>query len=135
MSDIYLVTPPDKLFNKNYSVLLLYPSDELKRQVQTLLEGKADSINVYLYEANTEEQNIPWVLESHRICDLVIIDIDFVDHHVKDMLSYLISFNHTYWRSQGENLMFNKLSCNRFYQCEEIRAFTQEVGETKQKIL
>ena len=47
MSDIYLVTPPDKLFNKNYSVLLLYPSDELKRQVQTLLEAKTDSINVY----------------------------------------------------------------------------------------
>lgn len=135
MSDIYLVTPPDKLFNKNYSVLLLYPYDDLKQQVQSLLEAKTNSINVYLYEAVTEEQNIAWVLESHRICDLVIIDIDFVDHHVKDMLSYLISFNHTYWRSQGENLMFNKLSCNRFYQCEEIRAFTQEVGETKQKIL
>ena len=131
MSDIYLVTPPDKLFNKNYSVLLLYPYDDLKQQVQSLLEAKTNSINVYLYEAVTEEQNIAWVLESHRICDLVIIDIDFVDHHVKDMLSYLISFNHTYWRSQGENLMFNKLSCNRFYQCEEIRAFTQEVGETK----
>lgn len=135
MSDIYLVTPPDKLFNKNYSVLLLYPYDDLKQQVQSLLEAKTNSINVYLYEAVTEEQNIAWVLESHRICDLVIIDIDFVDYHVKDMLSYLISFNHTYWRSQGENLMFNKLSCNRFYQCEEIRAFTQEVGETKQKIL
>ena len=135
MSDIYLVTPPDKLFNKNYSVLLLYPYDDLKQQVQSLLEAKTNSINVYLYEAVTEEQNIAWVLESHRICDLVIIDIDFVDHHVKDMLSYLISFNHTYWRSQGENLMFNKLSCIRFYQCEEIRAFTQEVGETKQKIL
>ena len=135
MSDIYLVTPPDKLFNKNYSVLLLYPYDDLIQQVQSLLEAKTNSINVYLYEAVTEEQNIAWVLESHRICDLVIIDIDFVDLHVKDMLSYLISFNHTYWRSQGENLMFNKLSCNRFYQCEEIRAFTQEVGETKQKIL
>ena len=135
MSDIYLVTPPDKLFNKNYSVLLLYPYDDLKQQVQSLLEAKTNSINVYLYEAVTEEQNIAWVLESHRICDLVMIDIDFVDHHIRDMLSYLISFNHTYWRSQGENLMFNKLSCNRFYQCEEIRAFTQEVGETKQKIL
>ena len=49
MSDIYLVTPPDKLFNKNYSVLLLYPSDELKRQVQTLLEAKTDSINAVSY--------------------------------------------------------------------------------------
>lgn len=135
MPDIYLVTPPDKLFNQNYSILLVYPSNELKSEVQDILSHKTQQINVYLYDPPNENSNIPWLLEAHRMCDLVMLDIDFVEFHVREIVSYMISFTNTYWKSQGENLLYNKLSCNRFFHCEEISALKQDTGETIQKIL
>ena len=34
---IILITPPDKIFNQNYSIALIYPSDAVKQQAQDIL--------------------------------------------------------------------------------------------------
>lgn len=129
MHDIYLVTPPDTLYNKNYNILLICPSDHLKTELQNTLKVSNKQFNIFLYELPNESQDINWLLAQHRLCDTVLIDIDNVSQHVRDMISYIISFTNTYWITQGENILFNKLSCNRFYHCDEISALTEDTSE------
>lgn len=129
MHDIYLVTPPDTLYNKNHNILLIYPSDHLKTELQNTLKVSNKQFNIFLYELPNESQDINWLLAQHRLCNTVLIDIDNVSQHVRDMISYIISFTNTYWITQGENILFNKLSCNRFYHCDEIPALTKDTSE------
>ena len=109
--------------------MLICPSDHLKTELQNTLKVSNKKFNIFLYELSNESQDINWLLAQHRLCDTVLIDIDNASQHVRDLISYIISFTNTYWITQGENILFNKLSCNRFYHCDEIPALTEETSE------
>ena len=44
--------------------------------------------------------------------EVTIIDIDNVPVYAKDLLSYMIAKNKTFWLTKGNNVVYNKLSNN-----------------------
>ena len=62
MTKINVITPPDILHNQNQSILLIYPSTELRQEFQKYLEVVGKSINVYLYDPTDEDVDVAWLL-------------------------------------------------------------------------
>lgn len=120
MNEITLITPPDKLFNKACSILLVYPSDNTKTECQQILKQSNLHLNLYLYDINTEDHYYDWLLDIHRIVDLCFIDIDNLPLEIKSIESFLISFPNTYYKTNGENILYNKISLNRLYSLNDI---------------
>lgn len=117
MNKINLITPPDKLFNEALSILLIYPSSYIKDQLQPLLQEIDIAINIYLYE----EENIDWLFDIISSVDYIILDIDNSDTTVKDLVSFLIAKPKTYWLTQSNYPVYNKLSVNRIYDLDIIK--------------
>jgi hypothetical protein len=126
MSDITLITPPDKIFNQSNSILLVYPSDESKQAIQTFLAESNKHFNVFLY---TEELDIDWLLSVHKFCERTFLELDNLPPELTKLVSYFISFNSTFWLTKGEHLYYNKLSANRIYNFEFLNTWIG--GEAK----
>ena len=112
---LLLITPPDKLFNQNYSVVLIYPSDAVREQAQEILANTQGQINIYLYNLPEEEADVDWLLTTSKMSNIVILDYDNSPSHVKTLSSYLVSLPHTYWLTNDDWMLYNKLSPNRIY--------------------
>jgi hypothetical protein len=126
MSDITLITPPDKIFNQCKSILLIYPSEESKQAIQSFLAHSDQHVNVYLY---TEDKNIDWLLSVHKFCDRTFLELDNIPSELSTLVSYLISFSSTFWLTKGEHLYYNKLSANRIYNFEFLKTWIGGVSE------
>ena len=51
MTNINLITPPDKVYSDAISVLVVFPSKDLQQQIQNeIFPNAKESINVYLYD-------------------------------------------------------------------------------------
>ena len=114
---INLITPPDILYNKTLSILLIHPSKVIKEQINDVLKDVNQDINIYLHETDEEHE---WVLNLHRMCDFVIIDIDNCTPLTKDAISYFISFPNTFWLTNGDNMYYNSISNKRIYNLDWI---------------
>ena len=112
-----LITPPDILYNKTKSILLIHPSKTVKEQLNDILKDVQQDIDIYLYESEDEHE---WVLNLHRICNLVIIDIDNCPSSTRDAVSYFIGFSNTFWLTNGDNMYYNKISNNRIFNLDWI---------------
>jgi hypothetical protein len=112
MSGIKLITPPDRIYTTEYSFLLIYPSKIVKEQLQTLLIDTSESINVYLYEPEKEHE-IEWLLDVFYQVDTVILDIDNCDTRIRELASYFLSKDKTYWLTNGQDSFYNVISKNR----------------------
>jgi hypothetical protein len=130
MSDITIITPPDKIFNQNLSVFLLYPTDRIKNDLQDLLAEIQQPVNIYMYE--TKDHDVDWLLSVQRICDFAIIDLDNLPLEIKQIESYLISQSNTYWLTKGDNIWYNKLSTNRIYSVDFLKTKLGGTVEKKQ---
>jgi len=114
---INLITPPDILYDQNTSILLVHPSQTIKEQLNEVLKDVEQDINIYLYEAEDEEK---WLLNLHRMCDYVVIDIDNCPQYTKSAISYMISFRNTFWLTNGDNLYYNNISNKRIWNLDWI---------------
>lgn len=114
---INLITPPDILYNQTPSILLVHPSDSIKEQLNIILKDVEQDINIYLHETDDEHE---WVLNLHRMCEYVIIDVDNCPQVTKDVVSYFISFPNTFWLTNGENLYYTNISNKRIYNLDWI---------------
>jgi hypothetical protein len=123
MSDITLITPPDKIFNKNTSIFLLYPSQKMKADIQQFLSEATSKFNVYMYE-NIEDHDIDWILSVHKMSDYVIIELEQLPLEIKQLESFLISHSNTYWLTNGENMYYNKISTNKVYNLDFLKTAT-----------
>lgn len=130
MSKINLITPPDKLYNNDYSFLLIYPSNQIKEQFNNLLTGFQQPFNLYLYEVDSDEHDPEWLLGLSKQVDCVILDIDNCPNEVALLSSYLIANGNTYWLTNGEQLFYNKISKNRIYNLDNL---VQYIGGTLEK--
>lgn len=115
MSDITLVTPPDKYYSQEYSFLLVYPSAVIKSQFQDLVETLNKHVIVYLYEKDEDDQEPEWLLDCFYKADCVILDIDNCDTKVRDLTSYFIAKDKTFWLTNSGDNMYNILSKNRIF--------------------
>ena len=114
MHDITLITPPDKVFNKNVSIFLIYPTAEIKKSLQDILAEINNPINVYLYD-KVDTHDFDWLLSVHKYADIAILDLDNIDTELTQIVSYLISFDNTYWLTKGSTMLYNKISNKQIY--------------------
>jgi hypothetical protein len=115
MPNITVITPPDKIFNTNKSILLIYPNNSLKSDFQTLVQDWEVDFNLYLYSVEPTEQDHDWLLSIVKLVDIVIFDVDNATAEVRDLASYIIAHPHTYWLTNSPSPVYNKLSVNRIY--------------------
>ena len=129
MSNITLITPPDKVFNQNTNIFLLYPSEKIKSDLQDVLANTVSPVNIYLYE-NTDEHDIDWLLSIHKLSDIVLVELEQLPSEIKQIEAYLISQSNTYWLTKGENIWYNKLSVNKIY---DLNFLTTKLGGTVER--
>ena len=129
MSQINLITPPDKLYNQAGSLLLVYPTEWIKSELQSVLLDEALSCNIYLYDINNNEHHYNWLLDVHKFCNICIINLDDLPTELKCMESYFISFPNTYWVSNGENKLYNKISHNHLYNLDRLKPLLREYAK------
>jgi hypothetical protein len=116
LTQISVITPPDKLYNKAHSFVLIYPDDDIKEQLQNLIADWDVPINVYLYEAEA----IDWLLDIVQSADAVVLNLDNSDTQVRDLASYLVSLPNVFWLTKAEISVYNKLSVNRIYNLDKL---------------
>ena len=121
MSDVLLITPPDKIHNQNFSILLIYPTEPTKNTIQEYLTEVDYDFNIYIYDQLSEEHDFGWLLEVARFSDFVFLDVDNLDSETRDLASYLISLSNVYWLTQAENSVYNKLSAKRIWDINSIQ--------------
>lgn len=119
MDDILVITPPDKIFNQNSSNLLIYPTDSVRRSLETWLEHLAQPQNVYLYNHHIDH-DVDWLLSVANFADTVILDIDNCDAVIAPLCSYLVSLPQTYWITQYDSV-YSHLSPNRIWDTDSIQ--------------
>lgn len=115
MPRINLITPPDKLHNNCYSILLIYPSEPLKDDFQRIISEWDNDLNVYIYQLQETEHNFDWLLSVCKMSDVVIFDIDNSDTEVRKLASYIVANSNTYWLTNEAQPVYTMLSVNRIY--------------------
>ena len=111
MSKISVITPPDKLYNKAYSFVLIFPNEEIKLQLQNLIQDWNEPVNVYLYEPESPE----WLIDVVQGADTVILNVDEADAQIRELTSYLISLPNVFWLTKEAETVYTNLSGNRIY--------------------
>lgn len=126
MSDITLVTPPDKYYSQEYSFLLVYPSTVVKSQFQDLIENSNKQHVVYLYEKPDDDHDAEWLLDCFYKADCVIVDVDNCEPMVRDLVSYFIAKNKTFWLTNSGDNLYNVISKNRIFNLDFL---INKIGE------
>ena len=112
---INLITPPDKLFNNNTSILLVNPSDYLKEDINTCLKNIKQDLNLYLYE----ESDITWLLDVINSVDYILLDINNVqDNHW--VIGYILSKQNCFYLTNDRELSYNNVNRNRVYDAKQF---------------
>ena len=130
MPDVTLVSPPDILTNNELSILLIYPQNNIKNQLQTILLEINVPVVVYLYEPPIELGDPDWLLTMFRTADIVVMDIDNSESKTRDLASYFVSFDKTLWLTNGGGSYYNKLSVNRVY---DLNYLKEKIGAQLEK--
>lgn len=116
MTSINVITPPDVLHNQASSILLVQPSENLRKQLQDVLQHYKNAINIYLYDPQVEEErSISWLLNLAKICDYTLLDLDNTTVTERNFASYLISLPKTFYLTNDIKTPYNLISVNRIY--------------------
>jgi len=118
---INLITPPDKVNTEGFDLLLIYPSNELLKELQDRFLATVDQdVNLYLYKQEAEELEIDWLFDVSKFADTVIIDIDSTPYPVRDLVSYFLASSKTYWLTNAHNPIYNNINKNRIINLETL---------------
>ena len=120
---INVITPPDKLFNDNPSIMLVKPTTETKQVFQKYISQILDELNVFVYDQN--EIDIDWLLSVHNYADVTIIDIDNCDPITRSFVTFMIAQSDTYYITKDEITPYHIISKNRIYDLDSIPFFKQ----------
>ncbi len=127
MKKINIVTPPDLLFNDSFQLLVVYPSKQLQDELQNnFLATSEEDVNVYVYDKpNQVNEEVDWMLSVFKQCDMAIVDVDNTSSWARDLLSYMIAKNKTYWLTNSQDSVYNSLSNNKVYNLD----FLSNIGD------
>jgi len=116
-NQIKIITSPDILYNDSVQILLISPSKNLQKEMQDkYLASTKDDVNVYYFNDEVyDKENINWLLSVFKMSDIVIIDIDNSPAYLRDLLSYMIGKNKTYWLTNAHDIVYNHISENKVY--------------------
>lgn len=121
LGKINVITPPDKLFNQNPSILLVKTTNEVKEAFQKYICQVLDELNVFVFDEN--EMDIEWLLSVHAYADISIVDIDNCDPITKSFVTFMISQPETYYITKDELTPYGLISKSRIYDLEAIPFF------------
>lgn len=116
---INVITAPDYVYTEGVNILLVYPRDELLKTLQDNILSQLD-IDVNVYIQNSQD-NIEWMLNTYKMADVCIIDIDNVESLITDAIGYFLANAKTYWLTNGENIVYNNISKNRITDIDDIK--------------
>jgi len=125
---VNLITPPDKLLNRNPSYLLVAPSDRIKQDFNDVVKGMDQDINLYYWEEN--ELDVQWLVDVANIVDTIILDADNVVQN-EWIIGYLLGFNKTYYLTTNEKRVYNNICMNRIYDLSFINKHSGGTVETE----
>lgn len=114
MTDVTLITPPDKLFNTAYNILLINPSAEVRQGVSDILQKVSKEVNLYLFDDNNSS-DIEWLLETMVQSQITILDLDNSGSLVRNFASYIMSNTKTFYLTNDQLTPYNLISANRIY--------------------
>jgi len=116
---INVITAPDYVYTEGVNILLVYPRDELLKTLQDNILSQLDvDVNVYIQNS---QDNIEWMLNTYKMADVCIIDIDNVEPLITDAIGYFLANTKTYWLTNGENIVYNNISKNRITDIDDIK--------------
>ena len=115
------------LFNDSLQLLLIYPSKQLQDELQDkFLATTGIDINLYVYDKPVNDKDeVNWLLSVFKQCDVAIVDVDNSSPWGRDLSSYMIGKNKTYWLTNSQDSVYNSLSNNRVYNLE----FLSNIGD------
>ena len=132
MSDIVVVTYPDKVYNDNHNLLLIGCSSYYKTELQKILAKEVPPVNVYIYDSlhdrtsgdtNYEIEHRhqhQYLLDIINMSDTILIDIDNCDSELVSIVSYVLGKTKSFWLTKGENMFYNTINTNRIYNIDFI---------------
>lgn len=133
MSDLTVVTPPDKYITTNCSILLVCPSMFIKQSFQNLVEEFDHSFTLYIIEDDEignyglpDRDLVSWLLYHARIADFVILDLDNMSSLTRKFESLILSNGNSYWLTKAEDSLYNIININKIYDLDSIKT---KIGE------
>jgi len=121
LGKINVITPPDKLFNNNPSILLVKPTNDTKQHFQKYITNVLEELNVFVYEET--EMDMDWLLSVHNLADVTLIDVDNCDPITRSFITFMIAQTDTYYITKDEITPYGLISKNRIYDLESIPFF------------
>jgi|TARA_B110000977_G_scaffold187180_1_gene254018 hypothetical protein len=105
----------------------VHPSEQLQNDLQDTFLAKTNAdVNLYVYNKSVKvTEEVEWLLSIFKQCDVAILDIDNSTAWVRDLASYMIAKNKTYWLTNGHDSVYNSLSNNRVYNLD----FLSTIGD------
>jgi len=121
------------LFNDSLQLLLVYPGKQLQDELQNnFLANSNVDINIYVYDKPVyDKKEIEWVLSVFKQSDVTIIDVDNTSSWARDLLSYMIAKNKTYWLTNSQDSVYNSLSNNKVYNLDFLSTIGDNNVETE----
>jgi len=119
---INLITPPDTLNNKNFSISLINISQTEKETCSIFLSEQKDNKEINLYAYNNEN-NPTWLLNSVRWNDCpVYINLDNTSDISVKYTSYMLSLSNVYYSTQDNNVndIYSLINVNRVSDVQEF---------------
>lgn len=132
MDHITVITPPDALYNRSKSILVISPNQSLKQQLQSFLISYPDPLNLYLYEPQIIGDNMEWAIKISKIADCVILDLDNTTEMIRAFSSYLISFSNVFYLTNDNFTPYNIISANRIYDLSWLPNFFKHEDKNEQ---
>ena len=115
------------LFNDSLQLLLVYPSKPLQDELQDkFLATTGVDVNLYIYDKPVyDKDELEWLLSVFNLCNVAIIDVDNASTWARDLASYMIAKNKTYWLTNSQDSVYNSLSSNKIYNLD----FLSKIGD------
>ena len=130
MSQIKLITPPDKLLNENKSILLVNLKVTFKDEFNKIIKEIVVNINLYMYDELENKDSANWLIESSGIADYIILDIDNsgLDNW---LIGYLLAKSKTFYTCMDipKPKHYNLISSNRIYNLDPIKTILKDLND------
>lgn len=89
MSEIVLITPPDRFYDFNHlHMLLVNTTKDEQQEIQNFLKTYDENITVYLYNNHND---LPWLFEVAKEADEIYFNIDNTVDGLYYYMSYFVS--------------------------------------------
>ena len=119
---INLITPPDVLHNKNFSISLININEKEKETCSIFLSKQDDNKEINLYAYNNDN-NPNWLLNSVRWNETpVYINLDNTIDISVNYTSYILSLSNVYYSTTDQNKseLYSLLNVNKVSDVQEF---------------